>query len=340
MADKMEERIEGQEPLIKRKRSRKTIGEEGGRKQTAIVFLVTLVLGFIFYLPKELGGWWQKLTAPEVITIEKPVGDAEDVSSVVGFKVKINDRDDAAAAVEKLVGEVAGEFGVWVEELSGSKGSWGLDETNQFTAASVIKLPILVAYYEAVDEGRLDPETLYTLVEADRLEYGTGSLQHQPAGTRYSYREIAELTANQSDNMGAELLIKFLGGYAAVQRTVNSWGLSETDLRENLTTPQEMGDLLTRLYRGELISEESRDELFANLTNTLVEDRIPAGVPTGVKVVHKYGSEAGVVNDCGIVYADTPYVICVLSQKVNAGEAEAVLPKISRVVWEWRAAAP
>ncbi|KKU35543.1 MAG: penicillin-binding protein, partial [Candidatus Beckwithbacteria bacterium GW2011_GWA2_47_25] len=231
-------------------------------------------------------------------------------------------------------------FGVWVEELSGSKGSWGLDETNQFTAASVIKLPILVAYYEAVDEGRLDPETLYTLVEADRLEYGTGSLQHQPAGTRYSYREIAELTANQSDNMGAELLIKFLGGYAAVQRTVNSWGLSETDLRENLTTPQEMGDLLTRLYRGELISEESRDELFANLTNTLVEDRIPAGVPTGVKVVHKYGSEAGVVNDCGIVYADTPYVICVLSQKVNAGEAEAVLPKISRVVWEWRAAAP
>jgi len=54
-----------------------------------------------------------------------------------------------------------------------------------------------------------------------------------------------------------------------------------------------------------------------------------------VRVVHKFGSEAGVVNDCGIVEAKNPYVICVMSTDINDGEAQELLPKISRVVWEW-----
>lgn len=90
-----------------------------------------------------------------------------------------------------------------------------------------------------------------------------------------------------------------------------------------------------RLYDNELVSKKSQKELFKNLTETVNEDRITAGVPTGVKVVHKFGSEEGIVNDCGIVYGDESYVICMLSMGVNEGEAQEVLPKISRVVWEW-----
>ena len=72
-----------------------------------------------------------------------------------------------------------------------------------------------------------------------------------------------------------------------------------------------------------------------NLTDTVLEDRITAGVPSNTRVIHKFGSEAEVVNDCGIVEAKNPYVICVLSTGVNDGEAMELLPKISRVVWEW-----
>jgi len=135
--------------------------------------------------------------------------------------------------------------------------------------------------------------------------------------------------------MGAEVLIKKLGGYSAAQRTVNGWGLTDTNLKENETTPGEIGDLLKRLEEGKLLTPDSREELFTNLTNTINEDRLPAGVPSGVVVVHKFGSEEGVVNDCGIIMAKKPYVVCVLSTGINAGEAEIALPKISRVIWEW-----
>ena len=105
-------------------------------------------------------------------------------------------------------------------------------------------------------------------------------------------------------------------------------------------TPEEAGKLWVELYQNKLISDGSKEKLFNSLTNTVSEDRIPAGVPEGVRVIHKFGSEAGVVNDCGIVEAKNPYVICMLSTDVNDGEAQELLVKISRVVWEWGASAP
>ena len=75
----------------RRRRARKTIGEEGSRKQTAIGLLVTLALGLVFYLPTELKSWWQRFNNPEVITIERPIGDENDVSQILGFMVKIKE---------------------------------------------------------------------------------------------------------------------------------------------------------------------------------------------------------------------------------------------------------
>jgi len=317
-----------------RRRSRKTIGEEGSRRQIAIVLFLTIFFSLIFYLPVEIKEWWQRFNKDEVIVIEKPVGDVEDVSEIVGFKVVIKKREDVKTIIEKLLEELTGNYGVWVEKID-SKAGFGINEETVMAAASVIKLPILTAYYQKVDKGTISPETIYVLKEEDRFEYGSGSMQNQPEGTEYSYQEIARLAAKQSDNMAAKLLTRFLGGESKVDKIIKGWGLKETSIKDNKTTAKEIGELFLRLYKGELLKKESRDELFNNLTNTVLEDRLPAGVPTGVRVVHKFGSEEGVVSDCGIVYASEPYVICVLSAEANDGEAEEVLPKISRVVWEW-----
>jgi beta-lactamase class A len=318
----------------RRRRPRKTIGEEGTRKQIAIGLFLTILLSLFFYLPTEIKRWWERFNQPKVITVERPMGDEKDVAEIVGFEVEIKRREDVVGAVEQLLEGQVGDYGIYVERMESDEG-FGIKENQVFTAASIIKLPILVAYYQAVDRGELDPETVYVLQEKDRFEYGTGSLQNQAAGTEYSYREIAHLVANQSDNMGAELLLKFLGGTAKVELSFKAWGLTQTSVKENETTAKETVTLFKKLYRGELLSDSSKTELFNNLTNTVMEERLPAGVPTGIKVVHKFGSEAGVINDCGIVYSQKPYGVCVLSDKVNEGEAEGVLPKISRVVWEW-----
>jgi len=325
---------------VRRKRIRKTIGEEGSRKQTLIGLLLTIGLGLAFYLPPQLKQWWQGMDfnlnlgkENEVIRIEKPVGDKKDVSEVVGFKVEIKQKNDMVTVIEQLLEGKTGSYGVYVEKL-GSGEKFGINENEIFTAASVIKLPILVAYYQAVDKGELNQTSTYVLVEKDRWAYGTGSMQNQPEGTKYSYQRVAFLTANESDNMAAQILLKFLGGESKVQTTVNNWGYKLIDIKENEITAKETADILKRIYKGELISQKSRQELTENLTNTVLEDRITAGVPSNIKVIHKFGSEVGVVNDCGIVETKDPYIICVLSTEINSGEAMELLPKISRVVWE------
>lgn len=310
----------------RKRRPRKTIGEEGSRKQTLIGLAVTIALGLMFYLPPVIKQWWQVLDlnfskGNEVVTIERSREIKQDVSEVVGFKVEIKQKTDAETVIAKMLEGKSGQYGVYIVDLNNNK-KISINENQKFTAASVGKLPLLIAYYQAVDKGRIDPETVYVLEEKDRLVYGTGSMQNAPAGAKFSYQEVADLTANQSDNMGAQLLQKWL----------------KTTMPEEMT-PEEAGKLWADLYRNKLISS-SKEKLFNSLTDTVNEDRIPAGVPEGIRVIHKFGSEAGVINDCGIVEAKNPYVICVLSIEVNDGEAQELLPKISRVVWEWGASAP
>ena len=310
------------EVIKKKRRNRKTIGEEGSRKQTAIGLGVSLVLGLLFYLPKEFSNWWGKMNQVETITIEKPIGDSKDVSEVVGFKVVIKEKQDVREAVEEILKDLPGKYGVLVESLEGTE-SFSVNGLESFEVASLNKIPVLIEYYRQVDKGEIDPEEVYVLREKDRWEYGTGSMQNQPAGTEYSYDEVAFLVANVSDNMGAQLLSRWV----------------DSELVDELVL-EDIGTIFKDLYNGELLSKESRDKLFESLTETSNEDRITAGVPSGVRVVHKFGSEVGVVNDCGIVYplkgeTSADYVICLMASGVNEGQAQDIWPKISRVVWEW-----
>lgn len=315
----------------RKKRPRKTIGEEGSRKQTLIGLIVTIILGLIFYLPNQVKINWPKRLSwsggsEEVIRIERTKLDLQKQETIT--------KEDARKALEQILQDQVGDYAVYAEDLERGE-SFGINQDTVMAAASVIKFPSLAVYYQAVDKKQIEPNKLYVVQNKDRLIYGTGSLQGQPAGAEFTYQEIAELVGKESDNMGAQLLVNFLGGEASVEKILRGWGLVKTSISEDETTVKEMASLWKKIYQEKLLKNDSKNKLLESLTGTWVETRIPAGVPEGVKVRHKYGSEIGVVNDCGVVEAKKPYVICIFSNNANDGEAEEVLPKISRVIWGW-----
>ncbi len=314
-----------------KRQPRKTIGQEGSRRQTLFLFLVLLILGLLFYLPSELKNLPKNVPT---ITIESKQPRRNNIIEIVKKKPPKPAQEEVEAKIQALIDGLPGQYGVWTARVGGTE-KIAVKADMVYTAASVIKLPALVVYYQAVDSGKLDPDEIYTLNEGDRWQYGTGSMQNQPAGTQYSYKQIARLVANESDNMGAEVLIKKLGGYAAVEKEIAKLNLENTSLTDNETSPQDIGRIFMELAEGKLLSKTSRNELFANLTETVNEERLPSGVPESVSVVHKFGSEEGVVNDCGVVESEKPYVVCILTTGINAGEAETVLSQISEVIWIW-----
>lgn len=319
------------------KKPRKSIGEEGSRKQTLIGVLVTVLLSAGFYLsslkpepklieePKKINH-----EKDEIIRIIKPRNEPSSEPKII----KKLGESEATAAIQALLSGQPGEFGIMLKSLD-NKAIYALNDNLVLTAASVIKLPVLVAYWQAVDKGILKPDKIYVLEEADRLVYGSGSMQNQAKGTEYTYEKIAWLAAKESDNMAAELLVKFLGGKSVMEKNLKAWGLTKTSYQENETTAADMVKLWQKIYDVNFLKTSSREKLLASLTDTILETRIPAGVPAGVKVRHKFGSEAGVVNDCGVVEAKSPYILCILSTGVNDGDAETILPQISEIIWSW-----
>ena len=243
--------------------------------------------------------------------------------------------DTSTSELESKLAEIthaySGVYGVYVYE-SKSDFRWGLNKTRKFQAASLIKLPVMLTLYTHAENGDFDLDTIYSLKEEDKLG-GAGSLRTKPAGTKYSYRELARYMGKESDNTAFNIIKKQLGP-SAINKFIEGVGMKNTSLEENVTTPQDIGILLHKLYRGELVSPKSRDEILSFLTNTNFEDWLVNGVPEGVPVAHKFGRETHVINDAGIVFAPSPYVVVLMSDGIIESEADEALVKLSRFIYE------
>ena len=62
--------------------------------------------------------------------------------------------------------------------------------------------------------------------------------------------------------------------------------------------------------------------------------KIPAGLPDGVESANKTGELDTVENDTAIVFADTPYILCIMSENLSdAGAAQNNIAGISSDIY-------
>src|SRR5579883_1959216 len=166
-----------------------------------------------------------------------------------------------------------------------------------FSAASMIKVPVLVSFLSAVERGecRLDDELI---IREDLITNGSGFLQWKPPGTRISARKAAQLMIMVSDNTATNLLIDLLGGPAHLNKDFHRWGLQHTRLNHlladlegtNTTCPYDMVYLLGRVDHGELISNESREFMYEIMAKCRNRSLLPTGLGPGASIIHKTGT--------------------------------------------------
>jgi len=292
------------------------------------VFGVTLLAVFGVTLYRDREEIFNKVFAPKTIFVAKvspsPLTPAQKLTPTSMFTREVEQ-------VKSLIMDLRGNYGVYVQDLI-TKENYGLNYEDVFPSASLNKLPVLLTLYQEAEAGRLNLETKYSLREEDKRT-GAGSLQYQPAGAVYSYRKMAELMGRESDNTAFNVFSKLLGP-DKIQKTIDNLGMRRTSFKDFTTSPEDIGTFFYKLYKGGILDEPGREELLSFLTNTWWEDRIPKGIPKGVKVSHKVGTEIGVIADAGIVFAERPYLLVILSEGVIETEAREVLPKISELVYQ------
>lgn len=322
----------------RRNKPAKTVGEWSGRtpadpvklrrqRRIALLILLFTIAAIAFFWAKDIiGSIWNNINQPSTFEIIPPARSEENIT--------ISSTREVIDKIGATVKNLQGKYGVYVYSFDRNE-SYGINQDDTFLAASVNKIPIMLAFYREIEKGSISPTSQYKLSKADIQEPGTGSMQYQPVGTVYTYRELLSLCGKQSDNTAAHVLALILG-----KQKLNQFnqllGLSQTSMDDNLSTPHDIGKLFQMVWEGGLLKTDNyRTQFFNDLTNTQFEDRIPAGVGAGVTVAHKIGTAAGSYHDCGIVFADSPFVLCIMSKDVVESEALKTIPEIAHYVWEY-----
>lgn len=214
-----------------------------------------------------------------------------------------------------------------------------------FSAASMIKVPVLVAFFQDVDAGkiRLDEELV---MRPDLIASEAGEMQYQPPNTKFGALETASLMIIISDNTATNMLIDRMGGIEALNQRFRSWGLTKTVLRNplpdlegtNTASPQELAMLMARVGQGELVTPRSRDRLLEIMRQTVTDTLLPQGLGEGATIAHKTGDIGTVVGDVGLI--DMPngqrYVATAMVKRpYNDPRAQELIRQTSRLVYQF-----
>jgi beta-lactamase class A len=106
--------------------------------------------------------------------------------------------------------------GVYVKHLTTGEEA-GVRADQDFSTASVIKLPFMVRAYQLADQKLLDLDERITLTRA-HLRHGTGIFQYKDAGLQPTLRDAITEMIITSDNTATDIVLMKIGGPAAVTK--------------------------------------------------------------------------------------------------------------------------
>jgi beta-lactamase class A len=175
-------------------------------------------------------------------------------------------------------GYTGADIGVSMVDLdTGAQTDVG--ESAAFTAASTTKVLTAVLYLHRVEQGSAALDTVIDGTDAQTL---------------------LQKMINLSDNNAWADLNDYLGK-PQLQAYATALSLTSYDPYENTITPHDEAQLLAKLYDGELITQTHAQLLYSFMQHTSNEDLIPAALPSGATIYHKYGYLGGELHDAAII---------------------------------------
>jgi beta-lactamase class A len=221
---------------------------------------------------------------------------------------------DLRTALHNQVSPYGDNFGFYFEYLP-TGTSIGINANSAFHAASLFKVPVIMAYYYGRERLNLHDDPTLTIMP-NQIDKQFGSLWRRGAGTKIKASEAVELTLVESDNTAAKAIVPYVNqaDFNAVYE-----GLDvnlQTDNEGALISAKNYSSILKALYFSSLLNRQDSEEILDLLTKSKFQDKIVAGIPQDVLVAHKIGDfnddkgQQG-YRDCGIVYVPRrPYVLC------------------------------
>ncbi|MDN4494510.1 serine hydrolase [Ureibacillus aquaedulcis] len=247
--------------------------------------------------------------------------------------------------IQTLIQQLPYKIKLLVKEAGTDHSLLTKDLDDVFSSASLIKVPILLAVLDYVENENISLYQIVKISKENRVEF---SVLTELEAEECALGDLLLWMIIISDNTATNVLIDLIG-LEKLNQYFKKIGLTQTRIQrkmmdfaqlekgfDNLTTARDMGTLYTAIYRKSLLSLEYSNLVIDILSRQRVYDSLKRYIVDDVKIAHKTGSLDTVEHDVGIVFSNKgDYIIGVfVTDHSNSEAAKGCIGKISMIVYE------
>lgn len=215
-----------------------------------------------------------------------------------------------------------------------------------YSAASIIKIPVLIELFRSIEQNQLSLKDEVTLTDYYRAE-GSGSLQFKAENSVWSIDSLARIMITESDNSATNIIMSKLGSMTDINSAIRQWGLKDTyvhtwlpDLTgNNHTTARDMATMLYNIDNNtKFLNITSREKIFDYMGHVHNNRLIQAGLGSGALFMHKTGDIGKMLGDAGIVFAPNgqKYIVVILANRPhNSIAGKEFIVKASETIYNY-----
>lgn len=232
---------------------------------------------------------------------------------------------------------------------------WSMDNYNYvninadkiYPAASIIKLPVLIQLYRAIEWEQIGLKDTMYLTEYYRSP-GSGNMQYAQQGNAYSIYDLAKVMIQDSDNTATNMLISKLGSMNDINAALKNWGIKHTHVQTwlpdltgtNYTTARDMGQILYNIGNDDssFLNINSQGDIVNIMSKVKNVNLIKAGLPENVSFIHKTGDIGTMLGDAGIVYLPSGqrYIVVILAHRPhNDPNGKLYIQNASKIIYNY-----
>ena len=218
-----------------------------------------------------------------------------------------------------------------------------INANKMYSAASIIKLPVLVRLFKSIEANQLTIFDEMTMLEQHRSS-GSGNLQYAKAGQNYTMDYLAKIMIQDSDNTSTNMIMSKIGGMKDINVGLRDWGISSTYVRtwlpdlkgSNKTTAADIAKILYNLDNPGFLNINSREYIIDYMSHVKNNRLIQAGLGEGALFIHKTGDIGTMLGDAGIVYAQNgkKYIVVILAERpYNSPQGKDFIVSASKIIY-------
>lgn len=262
------------------------------------------------------------------------------------FRSRIN------TLVERALAAGAAE-NISVYFLDLNNGQWfGINETERFTPANLLKIPVMIAYFKHAESSPLSLKKRLAFTGAEDWTQGQTikPLRSIVRGKSYTVDNLIFRMIAYADTNAFQVLYANLPPEQLKKVFTDLSVDYDPAVQDNSLSLNDYAAFLRVLYNASYLNRELSEKALKHLSSSLYREGIIAGTPPGVEVAGKFGERTVQVtdeedkelerkvmqlHDFGIIYFPKhPYLLGVMTRGKDFKELGKIIRDISHEVYD------